>query len=331
MFLSCCVNKFFPQYVEIDDEGYIDVDGYLNELSKENISDTEKLQVKAQLDRLQGDINRVINSVEQDNWVQFCVHGRQVDGVTDMFDNKVRFPKLANTIRKQIATGALNQAKNNYYAKYDQLTDRMQQDLVKISERLAAIEDLNQQDVRIAIARDACVNMAALSAFAKAPVGQSLWAKIIVGIIVIAAIVVASIFTFGGVATAFAVATLAGTISISMTAATVISAAVGATVGIAAGVMVGALDSMDKKNYEQELRNQELNRIQTQNHGEYYANEWNYMEKITTDFDEKTMTCKKCISHRQCKKTSWHLFSDRACSKWETSDFVDERCSEVQF
>lgn len=391
------------EFVEINDEGYVDIDKYMDELTKEKISDEEKNRVRSTLEQLQGDINRVITSVEQDQWVQFCINGREIEGVTDKFGkNKVRFPKMANTIRRQMATTALNQARNNYYAKYDELTDRMQQDLVKISERLAKIADANQHDVEITVAREACVNMAALSAFAKAPVGQSLWAKILIGIIVVAAIVVATVFTCGaaagvaggvigsfmaangavlasGAAAGAAAATASATASLAAisgslatsaaltagmgaaTAATIgasaaatsaaiaasaaaasaaaataaVGAAVGAGIGVAtAGAMIATGVALSEESYiKQENANMMIGQEnqKVNNHGEYFANEWNYREKITTDFDEETMKCKKCISHMKCKKTAWHIFSDRNCKKWETEDFVDERCTETQF
>ena len=62
----------------------------------------------------------------------------------------------------------------------------MQTDMSRITARLAENVKLNGEDAKRIAAREACVNMAAISAFAKAPVGQSLWAKIVIGIIVLA-------------------------------------------------------------------------------------------------------------------------------------------------
>nr|MBQ0091490.1 hypothetical protein [Candidatus Enterousia merdequi] len=113
--------------IEITNDGLIDVDTYIKALDKEQdveITELEKDRIKSELNQLQADINRVIDSVEQDNFVQYCISGRHVDGVTDMFkDNKVRFPKLSNTIRQNIANAALQQAKENYYRVYDEYSE----------------------------------------------------------------------------------------------------------------------------------------------------------------------------------------------------------------
>jgi hypothetical protein len=338
--------------VEITDDGAIDISSYIAALDNEKdieITDAEKERIKSELNQLQADINRVIASVEQDNFVQYCITGRHVDGVTDMFkNNKVRFPKLSNTIRKNIANAALQQAKENYYREYDKLAERMQIDLAKVNERMATNLKLNGQDAHNTAARAACVNMAAVSAFSKAPVGQALWAKILIGVIVVTAIVLACVFTppvagalagteWGlGAAAANAgavlsnvVGTVLGGVATSTAAAVSVAGLTVASVGVTAAVVDGAISAKDKADdtafiYAQQER-------QTETHGEFYANEWNYMEKITTDFDNKTGVCKKCVSKRQCEKTSWHLFTNRTCSKWDTDDYVDERCIEIQF
>ena len=344
--------------VQITDDGMIDVDGYVAALDNEKdieITDADKERIVSELNQLQRDINAVIKNVETDNWVSYCITGRHVDGVTDMFkNNKVRFPKLANTVRKNIANAALAQAKDNYYKKYDKLAERMQTDLAKINERLATNLKLNGKDAQKTAARAACVNMAAISAFSKAPVGQSLWAKIVIGIIVVAAIVVACVFT-GGTAGALAsigwglgeaamaagsislstagivgsVTTVLGGVSASTAAAVAVAGLTAASVGVAAAAIDGAVSAKENMDNADAIAKQQSNVTET--HGEYFANEWNYQEKITTDFDNDTGICKKCVSKRQCKKTAWHLFTDRTCKKWETEDFVDERCNEIQF
>jgi hypothetical protein len=319
--------------VEITDDGMIDVESYVAALDNEKdieITERDKELVRDELNQLQNDINRVIKSVEGDNFVQYCITGRHVQGVTDMFkDNKVRFPKLSNTIRKNIANAALQQAKDNYYKKYDKLSEQMQTDLSKIQERLANNLKMNGEDAKRIAAREACVGMAAVSAFSKAPVGQALWAKIVIGIIIVTAIVVACVFcpTFGAVAGFFLkVGGKAAGIGFAIATAAMAGAAAAGIVGIAADADIS---SKEKKQNAAMIAAQEEK--QTETHGEFYANEWNYMEKITTDFDNETMVCKKCVSKRQCKKTAWHMFTDRTCKEWETDDYVDERCTEVQF
>ena len=247
------------------------------------------------------------------------ISGRNVPGVTDIFgENTVRFPKLADSVRKQISVSALNVAKSNYYTQYDILAQKMQNDLVTVADRLAKNADLNQKDVQISIAREACVNMATISAFAKAPVGQSLWAKIVLGIIVVAAIVIATVFTAG--AFAGVLAPVAAIIGLAFTA--------GSAVAVGAIAADEAVATQDRAKTEAFVSMQQEK--QTKTHGEYVSNTWNYIEKITTDFDEETMTCKKCVSHKNCEKTAWHIFSDRTCKNWE-DDFSKPRCETIEF
>ena len=333
--------------VEITNDGMIDIDAYIAALDDEKdieITEHDKELVRSELNQLQSDINRVIKSVESDNFVQYCMTGRHVAGVTDMFkDNKVRFPQLSNTVRRNIANAALQQAKDNYYREYDKLSEQMQLDSAKIKARLAKNLKLNGEDAKRMAARVACVNMAAISAFSKAPVGQSLWAKIVVGIVIVAAIVVACVFTGcgagGGCAalgigafkyvTSTVIPIIGTTLTITtINALTITGTAVSAVAGVA-GVVGSAADAGSGKSYAEILGYQQDNTNDT--HGEYYANEWNYMEKITTDFDNDTMECKKCVSKRRCEETAWHLFRESDCKKWETDDFVDERCTTVQF
>ena len=158
------------------------------------------------------------------------------------------------------------------------------------------------------------------SAFSKAPVGQSLWAQVLVGFVILAAVVVGVILT-GGCA--------AGSLCImgGFYAGITLIVAGGAAI-IGDGVDEG-LASRDRADDEAFIETQQ--KQETQTHGEHYANEWNYREKITTDFDNDTMECKKCVSKMVCEKTKWHVFTDRTCSKWATDDYVDERCTTVQF
>lgn len=335
--------------VEIINDGMIDIDAYIAALDNEKdieITERDKELVRSELNQLQSDINRVIKSVESDNFVQYCMTGRHVAGVTDMFkDNKVRFPQLSNTVRQNIANAALQQAKDNYYREYDKLAEQMQTDMAKIQARLAENLKLNGEDAKRIAAREACVNMAAISAFSKAPVGQALWAKIVIGIIVVTAIVVATVFSAGiaaggwggglaslaaGAGGSFAAGmTVLGGVFVGNAAAVAIAGLTAASVGVAAVAIDGAVQASDTARNAAFISAQEEK--QTETHGEYFANEWNYMEKITTDFDNDTMECKKCVSKRYCEKTKWSIFSDRTCKKWETDDFVDERCTTLQF
>ena len=310
--------------IEIGDDGYIDIDGYLANYKKDyNIPEEEKARVRSELLQLQENINRTIDLIEKDQWVSFCVSGRQVPGVTDMFkENKLRFPKLANTVRRQIATEALQRARANYMVLYDELSDRMAENLVKIQERIANNIRENGKDAAARAAQVACRGLAETSAFAKAPVGQSLWAKIFIGVIIVIIIVVACVFTFGaaGGGAAAGIAAITAATAAAIAAAMIIS------------VAVTSADAQKKETQTaqeiEELR-QKAAFANTESHGEQVSFEWNYMEKITTDFDRDTMICKRCIVSRHCNTTSWSVFSDRYCKSW--GKWEEPKCNELKF
>ena len=375
--------------LQITNDGHIDIEGYIKSLEREKIPEEEKVRIRSELNQIQADINRVTDMIETDQWVSFCVSGRNVPGVTDKFaKNAVRFPKLANTIRQQIATAALQKAKNNYYAKYDELTDRMAQDGVKIYERIARNIGENEKDVAASAAQAACANLAASSAFAKAPVGQNILGKALSWVAIAIATIVATVVTFGvggaaitsafaasaaamagveaaaatltatttaflaGTATTAAVASSAAALTAATAASvaafgavTAVTATVGAAmVGVGTAMAVGSTalaayalgDSLAAKQSEDNMKNEakmarehaELNI--DPGHGEFLAQDWNYQELITTDFDKDTMSCKRCIKSRKCKKSKWSLLRNRYCSSWEKWE-EEPRCNDLHF
>ena len=105
-----------------------------------------------------------------------------------------------------------------------------------------------------------------------------------------------------------------------------------AAAGAIAGTIVDSVEGQKQKTSNaqevEELR-QKAAFSSNENHSEYISSEWNYIEKITTDFNRDTMTCKRCIVAKQCNKTKWHLFTDRTCSSW--GDWEEPKCNELKF
>ena len=133
-----------------------------------------------------------------------------------------------------------------------------------------------------------------------------------------------------GLAAAAATATATG-IGLAVGTAALAAAGAAAIAGsIAAGVDAIETQKQNEQTAQEieELRQQAVF-ANTESHGEQVSVEWNYMEKITTDFDRDTMTCKRCISARKCKKTKWHIFSDRNCGSW--GKWEEPRCNELKF
>ncbi len=75
--------------------------------------------IEAELNNISGTINRVIEMIEQDPKIQFCVSGRNLEQITGKQGDKTqaRFPNLLNQVKMQIAIAALRQAQDNYNAK----------------------------------------------------------------------------------------------------------------------------------------------------------------------------------------------------------------------
>lgn len=113
---------------------------------------------------LQNNIASAIASVESDPTVQFCMTGREVQGMKkdQVFGrgDTARFPELTHQVRNMIATSALKAAQENYNRKFDELETRMYQDYVKLGERMAKIDEENELEVRRDSARIACLAMA---------------------------------------------------------------------------------------------------------------------------------------------------------------------------
>ena len=70
-----------------------------------------------------------------------------------------RFPGLTQQMRAMIAASAIKIAMRNYYNKYDELEERRMQDYVKLSERVATVQEANLLDARREAARVACTGM----------------------------------------------------------------------------------------------------------------------------------------------------------------------------
>lgn len=74
-----------------------------------------------ELENIQGTINRVVQMIEQDPKIQFCITGRNLEQITGKKEKtSARFPNLLNQVKMQIAIAALRQAQDNYNKKYNE-------------------------------------------------------------------------------------------------------------------------------------------------------------------------------------------------------------------
>ena len=192
----------FWESIDVDENGKLtSPDEYFERVGDIGISDTQKEKIASELAVLQSNIDAAINSIEADPYVQYCMTGRQVQGISDVIGSAngqtARFPNLTRQMRVIIANAALKIAKDNYYRRYDELTERMMQDYVTLADRMAEIQGENALDARREMARHACVSLADMSSLPKSPTPKSLGGTIFTMAMVIAATVVVTIFTAG--------------------------------------------------------------------------------------------------------------------------------------
>ncbi len=85
--------------------------------------------IRAELNDVAGNINRVIDMIANDEKIRYCVEGRDLAQITGTADKTVaRFPHMLDQIKMQIAVAALRQAQNNYQAKYNEYLTKATKD-----------------------------------------------------------------------------------------------------------------------------------------------------------------------------------------------------------
>ncbi len=319
--------------ITFDEDGRVNtLDEYLSKLNNgtgKPVTDAERARIESELSVLQRNIDTAIDIIESNPNVQFCTTGREVQGMNrtisgedgsssttrQTLSGEGRFPQLTKQMRMQIATAALHKAKENYYAKYDELNDKMLQDYTKLGERVAEIQGQNALDARREIARQACVNMAEAASMPKSPnPPKSAFGKIAAAV-AIAAAVVAIPFT-GGLSGAIALTATTSLSTAAVATGAVAAGAVGvATIGLAGNAGSGKANGADAE-------------MQLDLVGSYSTNQWNYKETITSTFEWETLNCQRCTKSQQCAKTKNPVFGNKYCKEWE--DAV-ETCTDIQF
>lgn len=280
--------------ITVGDDGKLStVDEYLERVDKDNnMSATQKEKVKSELAQLQQSINTAIAAIESDPTIQYCMYGREIQGVNTKVvangqsrtgrigskDNP-RFPELTKQMRTSIATAALQQAKSNYYKKYNELNEKMLQDYATLGERIAEIQGENAKDERREDARRACLGLAGAASLPKSAEPPK--------------------NAFGKVLT------------------TVAAVAMPFVVGI--GLLVNSKSV--SANGASVPTQSELSASQS-------VNNWNYKETVTTTFEWETLACHKCTRSQDCAKPKNPLFGNKYCKDWAEEV---ETCTDIQF
>lgn len=319
--------------VTVGEDGKLStVDEYLAKVDgAKNISAEQKEKVKSELALLQQSINTAINTIESDSTIQYCMYGREVQGMNkNVVSNgetratrttigskeNPRFPELTKQIRAQIATAALKQAKSNYYKKYDELNEKMLQDYATLGERMAEIRGENAKDARREIARQACLGLAPASSLprsAEPPKGAG--GKVLAAAAVTAAVVA---IPFTGGLSGIGIFTATGGIGLTNAGVVAVGGAAVAGIGLSANAGSGSANGDEKDTVIDESRLVASKEI----------NNWNYKETVTSTFEWETLNCHRCIRSQNCEKTKNPLFGNKYCKDWE--DEV-ENCTDIQF
>lgn len=281
---------------EVGQEGKLEsIDTYLAK-SGITISNTEKQRLESELGTLQNNIDNIIATIEADPTVQFCMTGREVQGmntrVKDADGNERtarqtiggkdagRFPQLTKQMRLTIAQAALQKARDNYYKKYDELNEKLEAEFANAGERVMKLMDDDAKSAHRDVARQACLALAYTSTTAIAPYTSD-----------------------AGVG-------MSGVGGLSMYGATLVMPFTSGATELASAEQVAEKTSGLKLAAVSKSEEKFLKR------------------EVNTTFNWDTMVCRKCTKDIDCIKTKKPWFSKRYCADWAQPV---EKCEDIQF
>ena len=115
--------------------GHVEIEDYMNNVKTYNENkvanyDGISAAIRAELEDVAGNINRVIDMIASDEKIKYCVEGRSLEQIKpgERTQTVARFPHMLDQIKMQIAIAALRQAQNNYQAKYNELLTQATKD-----------------------------------------------------------------------------------------------------------------------------------------------------------------------------------------------------------
>lgn len=163
----------FWENVGYTEDGLLDdIDSYLAK-TEMILNETDRQLIKTELGQLQNDINNKISMLEADPKVEFCMKGREVQGmkitkgentkpstrtkIGEKSEETARFPNLTRQMRQLIAEGAINSARDNYYKKYDETVAKIYEDFDTVTKKLSELANEDQLNTARETARKACL------------------------------------------------------------------------------------------------------------------------------------------------------------------------------
>ena len=341
-FASVLSGIIYWESVDFDDDGNLkSVDDYISKLNtlsdseKGKITESEKARVQSEISSLQKSISAAIDTVESDPTVQYCMTGRQVQGMNDTKigrEGQARFPDLTKQMRLTIATSAIKSAKENYYKKYDELSKKMFQDYTNISERSASLAAADAKEVRRESARRACMGLAQGSVLPRSPAPpKGGFGKVLAATALVAGAVAAVALTGP-----LGVAVVASVGNVGITSVAVVGAASVTTAGIG---LAGSVGKNTATSSSSSITDQSWNVCKVGADPETAGaggglmsssnlNQWNYKQVVTTTFSCDNLMCNKCVKSQKCSNTKNPLFGSKYCKDWGSETEV---CTPTQF
>ena len=314
--------------ITFDEDGtFTTADEYIAALERSGLldaNDTESQKIirervfGMEIGLIENTIANAMRAIESDPTVDACLHGKTIQGIGtknrnksrgkndddksyqfDIGDDKSRaaqrFPNLTKQMRQIITVHALNKARSNYLAKYDEEIQRMMQDKVKLAARI-------DHAAAVDAAAQTCKDWAENSGLPISKTPTNVWKWVAVGI-VIAAAIVGSVFTAGaslGVGAAVMATALGAAGGSTIATATAITAA---TVVGATAITAASVDEAQKH------KAAEIHEA-----GHTVVDQWNYKATINTLFNETTGVCTKETISQNCEQPK-----SSKCKKWADS------------
>ncbi len=268
----------------------------------------------AEIVSLQTSINRAISVLESDPTIQYCMTGRQVQGMNDTFigDGTARFPELTYESKALIANSALQVARKNYEAKYDEYSTQMSADAVSLVERMTGVADTE-------IARSSCLSLANKTMSAAAAENQSTAGD---DAAAAAGVAVGGLATAGAVVGATTATYVGGTVTAALMTIPVAGWIAAAAVGLALGTKA-IIDSANKK--AQNNRNDAKfdGVMENELTATKVENEYNFKKTTTANFNMDSRSCSVCTTTTNCANTKKSY-----CKEWAEPV---ENCQTIQY
>jgi len=161
------------ELLDFDDSGnLLNIDEAITKYN-ENPSSEQKDNLSSEISVLKNSIDMAVQAIESDPKVQFCMTGREVQGIYKKTESEQqtigrkdnpRFPNMTKQMRMLIAASAIANARDSYYKKYDEIEEKIAKEMIELGERIAKNMASNELDARREVARQACVNYAKGSA-----------------------------------------------------------------------------------------------------------------------------------------------------------------------